>query len=96
MKALEDRRFRGKQLARARGAFCSLAMLMLSISHSQAGEWTVLPRLRLSETYTDNVRLGTGGFRGGGGEDFVTQINPGMVIRGGGNSLQSQCGLQHE
>jgi hypothetical protein len=39
------------------------------------------------ETYTDNVRLGTGGaFTGGGGkEDFVTQINPGMVITGQGS-----------
>ena len=54
-----------------------------------AGEWRVLPRLNLSETYTDNVRLGgvaggVGAFGAGGnaGGDFVTQINPGVVIRG--------------
>ena len=58
-------------------AFGALAALIFS-SYSGAAEWRVLPRLNLSETYTDNVRLGTRG----GGEDFVTQINPGIVIRG--------------
>ena len=58
-------------------AFGALAALIFS-SYSGAAEWRVLPRLNLSETYTDNVRLGIRG----GGEDFVTQINPGIVIRG--------------
>ena len=69
-------------------AFSALGMLVLSCN-STAGDWRVLPRLNLLETYTDNVRLGgvgggVGAFGGGGnaGGDFVTQINPGVVIRG--------------
>ena len=51
-------------------AFSALGMLVLSCN-STAGDWRVLPRLNLLETYTDNVRLGgvgggVGAFGGGG------------------------------
>ena len=62
-------------------AFGALGILMLS-SDSSAGDWRVLPRLNLLGTYSDNVRLAAGGFGGAQGGDFVTQINPGVVIRG--------------
>ncbi|PTR15174.1 uncharacterized protein (PEP-CTERM system associated) [Nitrosospira sp. Nsp2] len=85
MKALEDERCRSGSCAAAFGA---VAMLLFA-PFAGAADWRVLPRMSLSETYTDNVRLG-GGFGGGGGfgttgkggEDFVTQINPGVFIRG--------------
>jgi uncharacterized protein (PEP-CTERM system associated) len=87
MKAPEDERCRGAASAAAFGA----VVMLLFAPASGAAEWTVLPRLSLSETYTDNVRLGggfggVGGFGAGGnaGGDFVTQINPGGVIRGRG------------
>ena len=73
MKVPENARYTGPLFTAAFGA---LGMLLLSPC-SNAGDWRVLPRLSLSETYTDNVRLG-----GGGRGDFVTQINPGIVIRG--------------
>ena len=79
-----------------RGRFRCGGVCFCFASASGAAEWTVLPRLSLSETYTDNVRLG-GGFGGVGGfgagrnagGDFVTQINPGGVIRGQGAALTS-------
>ncbi|MDT8363561.1 MAG: TIGR03016 family PEP-CTERM system-associated outer membrane protein [Nitrosomonas sp.] len=56
---------------------------------AQAAQWDIRPRLSVSETYTDNVRLGgIGGFGGvgggGGGGDFITQINPGVSLTGDG------------
>lgn len=59
-------------------------------STAQAAEWDIRPRLSISETYTDNVRLGgVGGFGGFGGSgtsrsDFITQINPGIDLTGSG------------
>lgn len=59
---------------------CSVAAAMLLLScYSNAAEWSVVPRLSLRETYTDNLRLG-----GGGRADFVTQINPGFLLTGVG------------
>ena len=49
-----------------------------SVFQVNAAEWNIQPRLMVSETYTDNVRLGGGiGFGGGG---FGSQ--------GGGNLLR--------
>jgi uncharacterized protein (PEP-CTERM system associated) len=60
---------------------CTVAGVILVLSSysscSNAAEWKVLPRLNLIETYSDNLRLGSGG-RG----DFVTQINPGILLNG--------------
>ncbi|MDN5934803.1 MAG: TIGR03016 family PEP-CTERM system-associated outer membrane protein, partial [Nitrosospira sp.] len=47
------------------------------------GGWRIIPRMILRETYSDNVRLAGGGGRDGGG-DFITQINPGVVVTGVG------------
>ncbi|SFH18961.1 hypothetical protein SAMN05216299_102104 [Nitrosospira sp. Nsp14] len=57
-------------------AFSALGMLVLS-SNSTAGDWRVLPRLNLLETYTDNVRLGgvgggVGAFGGGGMQEGIS------------------------
>jgi uncharacterized protein (PEP-CTERM system associated) len=61
---------------------CTVAAIILVLSSyspcSKAAEWKVAPRLNLIETYTDNVRLGSGG------SDFITQINPGILLNGTG------------
>ncbi|QOJ08250.1 TIGR03016 family PEP-CTERM system-associated outer membrane protein [Nitrosomonas sp. H1_AOB3] len=59
-----------------------------------AAEWNIQPRLTVSETYTDNVRLGGGsgfgGFGGlGSGSEFITQISPGVNITGEGRRFKS-------
>jgi len=58
-----------------------------------AAEWNIQPRLTVSETYTDNVGLGGGGFGGFGGAgrggEFITQINPGVSITGEGRRFKS-------
>lgn len=72
--------------------FCIWGGCLLSVGSgfltAQAAEWDIRPRLSISETYTDNVRLGgVGGFGGGGGRggsDFITQINPGINLTGNG------------
>ncbi|MBA4141469.1 MAG: TIGR03016 family PEP-CTERM system-associated outer membrane protein [Nitrosospira sp.] len=61
----------------------AVATVMLGLSaYSEAAEWLVIPRLDLRETYTDNVRLGSGG------SDFVTQINPGLLLNGTGRRFR--------
>jgi len=63
----------------------------------QAAEWDIRPRLSISETYTDNVRLGgIGGFGGFGGSgtsrsDFITQINPGVNLTGNGRRFNANA-----
>ena len=66
---------------------CALFIALGSYTDgTKAAEWNFDPRLTVSETYTDNVRLGSGalgagagGFGGGSEEgDFITQINPGF------------------
>ncbi|MCP5244458.1 MAG: TIGR03016 family PEP-CTERM system-associated outer membrane protein [Burkholderiales bacterium] len=62
-----------------------------------AGELSFKPSLNISETYTDNLRLGGGIIGGGGGTggvgfglagakggDLITQINPGVQLTGTG------------
>lgn len=61
---------------------------------ANAAEWNLQPRLTLSGTYTDNVGLGGigAGFGGGvvgSGGDFVSEINPGLGIRGEGRRFNT-------
>lgn len=72
---------------------CALLIILgPSFPDAFAVEWNFNPRLTVSETYTDNVRLGAagigaGGFGGAGnqqGGDFITQINPGILFTGVG------------
>jgi uncharacterized protein (PEP-CTERM system associated) len=46
-----------------------------------AAGWRIIPRLSLVETYSDNVRLRQEGLEQ---QDFVTQINPGLLVNGVG------------
>jgi uncharacterized protein (PEP-CTERM system associated) len=86
MKAPENKRH---PVALSSACSVAAAMLVLS-SYSDAAEWTVVPRLSLRETYSDNLRLGGGvgvglegaGLVGGERGDFITQINPGLLVNG--------------
>src|SRR5690348_8278668 len=63
-------------------AVAGIILLLLSYSPcSRAEEWKILPRLSLIETYSDNLRLSSGG---SGRGDFVTQISPGILLNGTG------------
>ena len=58
-----------------------------------AGEWRVRPTLTINERYTDNFRLGGGlGLSGGSGskgnDEFITQINPGIIVNGNARRYQ--------
>ncbi|MDD5330806.1 MAG: TIGR03016 family PEP-CTERM system-associated outer membrane protein [Sulfuricella sp.] len=69
---------------------CSAATLLLAGS-AGAVEWTVTPNLMLGETYTDNVRLAP---RGQEQSDFISQINPGISLRGVGPRLSLTANYQ--
>ncbi|SFN78852.1 uncharacterized protein, PEP-CTERM system associated [Nitrosospira briensis] len=59
-------------------AACALGTVALLLSsYSNAAEWKVLPRLRVLETYSDNLRM-TRNDNGSG--DLITQINPGLSV----------------
>jgi len=65
-------------------------LLLFYSSNSFSAEWSIQPSLSVSQTYTDNVRLGGGGLGGGLGglssdgkkDDFITRINPGVNFSG--------------
>ncbi len=65
-----------------------IAIFLFFSSVADAAEWSVNPRLTIRETYTDNVRLGSG-FRGAGSkqDDFITEINPGLSVTGLGRRV---------
>lgn len=67
-------------------AACSAAAALLLLpGNAGAVEWTVVPRLVVGETYTDNVVLAPPGRES---SDFVTQITPGISLRGTGSRLK--------
>jgi uncharacterized protein (PEP-CTERM system associated) len=67
-------------------AACSAATLLLLLSgNARAVEWTFTPRLGVSETYSDNIRLAP---RGQERSDYVTQITPGISLIGVGPRLK--------
>ncbi|MBK7353600.1 MAG: TIGR03016 family PEP-CTERM system-associated outer membrane protein [Nitrosomonas sp.] len=47
-----------------------------------AGEWRVVPGLHINERYTDNFRLGGGIAGSKGNDEFITQLNPSILING--------------
>lgn len=82
--------------------FCATSTFLLILFSTSDGvaEIKISPSLNVSETFTDNVRLGLiGGGAGGGGfglgggfggsigankTDLITQINPGVAVNGKG------------
>lgn len=63
--------------------FCAAWLITMPL-FSHAETWKVEPRIQVSETYTDNVRLASAGQEK---SDFIIQINPGISLqRKGGRS----------
>ncbi len=85
MKAPENKRY---QRALFLVRYSAAATTLLLSSYLDAAEWTVVRRMNLMETYSDNVRLGLGGGASGTG-DFITQINPGITVNGVGNRFNT-------
>lgn len=61
-----------------------LVLGLLAHAPVQAGDWTFTRRLTVSQDYTDNVRLAPAGQEE---EELVTQLNPGVSVRGEGRRL---------
>lgn len=61
-------------------------LLGSATANTLAGDWQITPRVELVETYTDNVALSP---QGQEKSDFVTEINPGVEVRGKGRQLQA-------
>lgn len=51
-----------------------------SLASGQKPSWVIVPRISLTETFTDNGNLNSA--RGGGGSEQITQITPGIRIQG--------------
>lgn len=61
----------------AGGVYCNVIL---------AADWDIKPALNISETYSDNIAVGTG--TGAASNDFVTQISPAIAVKGDGNRLK--------
>lgn len=61
-------------------------LLGVATANAVAGDWQITPRVELAETYTNNVALSP---QGQEKSDFVTEINPGLEVRGKGRQLQA-------
>lgn len=76
-------------------AICSAAAAMALLSSpSGAADWKITPTLELRETYSDNIGLFAAGNEK---SDFVTQINPGISLKGNGPRLKvnARYGMQN-
>jgi len=60
------------------------ALLIIPSLPALASDWKITPSVSASETYTDNVNLGTNGKQ----SDWVTQISPGVSISKSGKRLK--------
>jgi uncharacterized protein (PEP-CTERM system associated) len=69
-------------LTPVRSIAAAAALLMSPAVH--AGEWTIVPRADISETYTDNVNLAPGPQAK---SDFVTQVTPSISLTRKGPNL---------
>ncbi|MGE0383635.1 MAG: TIGR03016 family PEP-CTERM system-associated outer membrane protein [Gammaproteobacteria bacterium] len=61
----------------------ALALLALIPGTVAAGQWDITPRFYGGETYSDNIGLDAVNPR----SDFVTELTPGISVRGGGARL---------
>lgn len=67
-------------------ALSAAGLASLSGLPAQANDWRVVPRLNVSETYTDNVTLSETNKR----SDFVTAITPGVTLEREGARLRAR------
>jgi len=68
--------------ALAAGAAAALA-LALAAGPAEAGKWRITPRISAQETFSDNIDLSPGGGR----PDWVSEVRPGIDIRGTGRRI---------
>lgn len=68
--------------------YISILLLSVIALPLYAGEWRVVPGLNINERYTDNFRLGGGAPGGKGNDEFITQINPSILINGNARRYQ--------
>jgi uncharacterized protein (PEP-CTERM system associated) len=73
-------------LGRDKTWLSAVALFGLGVaSQSYSADWDIQPRLKLRETYTDNLRLAP---KGREESDFVTEVEPGISINHLGPRLQ--------
>lgn len=60
----------------------------LPLSGASAGDWKLIPDLRLGQTYTDNVTLAP---RGSEKSDLITEITPGFIVTGDSRRLKMRA-----
>ena len=61
-----------------------LAAIIVYSTGVAAGDWSIVPRFSLGETYSDNVQLDSFNER----DDFVTRATPGVSVRGVGRRVE--------
>ena len=64
--------------------------MLLCATAVHAGEWTVIPRLTLGETYSDNINLRNDDKEG----DLITEVSPGINISGKSARLEAELDYQ--
>ncbi len=62
----------------------ALLVALLVSQASLAADWTLEPRIRVGETYNDNIFLSGTNPK----SDLITEITPGLSLRGDGNRLK--------
>ncbi len=67
-----------------------LAVCALGVTNAFAGNWTIVPRISGSETYTDNVTEAHSNTQ----SDLITEISPGININGAGKRLKLNMDYQ--
>lgn len=81
-------------MSRAVGAaLCGLFVLASGGGVSLAGDWDITPSVTVRETFTDNAFL-----NGGDGEknsDLITELAPGLIIRGRGGRSSLDLDFTH-
>lgn len=71
-------------MIKTRIQFASGLVVVLAACPLYAANWTISPSVVVQETYTDNVTLASSNEQ----DDFITEINPTISIRGEGKRLQ--------
>lgn len=75
-----------RSLPRTLRILCFAAPLGFVSAPARAGEWQITPSLELAEIYSDNIGLARSGREEG---EFVTEITPGVSVRGEGARLRA-------
>jgi uncharacterized protein (PEP-CTERM system associated) len=70
-----------RRIALAASGVIGVVGLVYSVG-ARGGDWSITPSLSVSETFTDNANLATD--EGDPNSDFITQVAPGVSVRGTG------------